>query len=103
LIAGVASGVYRATVVAVSRARANEYPANDEKPGLCIDWTGRCGLAVKTSFIEQGATFSEDRLYRYNLWRRWKSKASGKVTFVMLNPSTADAEKFDPTVRRCFG
>ncbi|HEY3272691.1 MAG TPA: DUF1643 domain-containing protein [Methanocella sp.] len=55
------------------------------------------------SFLEQGATFSEDRLYRYNLWRRWESKSSGKVTFVMLNPSTADAEKFDPTVRRCFG
>jgi hypothetical protein len=55
------------------------------------------------SFLDQGATFSEDKLYRYNLWRRWGSKSSGKVTFVMLNPSTANAEKFDPTVRRCFG
>jgi hypothetical protein len=60
-------------------------------------------MAVKTTFLEQGATFSEDKLYRYNLWRRWGSKSSEKVTFVMLNPSTADAEKFDPTVRRCFG
>jgi hypothetical protein len=58
---------------------------------------------LKTSFLDQGATFSEDGLYRYNLWRRWGGKSSGKVTFVMLNPSTADAEKFDPTVRRCFG
>jgi hypothetical protein len=60
-------------------------------------------MAVKTSFFEQGATFSEDKLYRYNLWRRWGSRSSGKVTFIMLNPSTADAEKFDPTVRRCYG
>ncbi|MGA9139566.1 MAG: DUF1643 domain-containing protein [Methanocella sp.] len=60
-------------------------------------------MAVKTTFLEQGATFSKDKLYRYNLWRQWGSKSSGKVTFVMLNPSTADAEKFDPTVRRCFG
>jgi hypothetical protein len=65
--------------------------------------TGSGGLAVKTSFLEQGATFSEDRVYRYNLWWRWGSKSSGKVTFIMLNPSTADAGKFDPTVRRCFG
>jgi len=64
---------------------------------------GGADIAVKTSFLEQGATFSEDKLYRYNLWRRWGSRSSGKVTFIMLNPSTADAEKFDPTVRRCFG
>ncbi len=64
---------------------------------------GGGSLAEKTTFFEQGATFSADKRYRYSLWRRWGSRSSGKITFVMLNPSTADAEKFDPTVRRCFG
>ena len=49
--------------------------------------------------VERGAVFSEDRLYRYRLWRRW---APGRpVLFVMLNPSTADETKNDPTVERC--
>ncbi|OPY28930.1 MAG: hypothetical protein A4E28_01202 [Methanocella sp. PtaU1.Bin125] len=60
-------------------------------------------MAVKTLFFDQGATFSKDRLYRYRLWRRWESASCRKVAFIMLNPSTADAETFDPTVRRCFG
>jgi hypothetical protein len=49
-----------------------------------------------------GATFSEDRRYRYLLWRRWQS-AGPTVAFVMLNPSTADERVLDPTIRRCVG
>jgi hypothetical protein len=47
------------------------------------------------------ATLSTDGLYRYWLGRRW---SEGPVaTFVMLNPSTADASADDPTIRRCVG
>lgn len=51
-------------------------------------------------FIESGAEFSPDRIYRYSLWRFWK-KDSGYVAFVCLNPSTADECKDDPTIVRC--
>lgn len=47
------------------------------------------------------ATISEDGRYRYLLKRRW---SDGPIaTFIMLNPSTADAEQDDPTIRRCIG
>ncbi|WP_232676708.1 DUF1643 domain-containing protein [Nocardioides sp. R-C-SC26] len=47
------------------------------------------------------ATLSDDGLYRYVLHRWW---SGGPVlTFIMLNPSTADAEVDDPTIRRCIG
>ena len=52
-------------------------------------------------FIESGAEFSPDRLYRYSLWRFWE-KDKGYAAFICLNPSTADAFKDDPTVRRCI-
>ena len=46
--------------------------------------------------------FSRDRRYRYRLWRRW-DRSRPVVAFVMLNPSTADARRDDPTIRRCMG
>jgi hypothetical protein len=47
-----------------------------------------------------GATFSPCRKYRTLLWRRWAPE-KGTLLFVMLNPSTADEMKNDPTVERC--
>lgn len=51
--------------------------------------------------MRTGALMTEDGRYRYWLERRWGS--GPWVTFVMLNPSTADATEDDPTIRRCVG
>ena len=48
----------------------------------------------------KSAVFSKCGLYRYELRRQW---AHGEtVCFIGLNPSTADATKDDPTIRRCI-
>ena len=39
--------------------------------------------------------------YRYLLWREWNS-SNKTVTFIMLNPSRADAQINDPTITRCI-
>ena len=45
-----------------------------------------------------GARFSRCRKWRYLLWRRW---GEGPVAnFLMLNPSTADEVKLDPSCTR---
>ena len=46
------------------------------------------------------AVFSVDRTRRYLLVRLWESVAP--MTWIMLNPSTADAFKADPTIKRCM-
>lgn len=48
------------------------------------------------------AVISDDGVYRYNLYRSW-DEGNGTIMFVMLNPSTADADIDDPTIRRCIG
>ena len=51
-------------------------------------------------FQDRGAELSEDRAYRYKLWRIWQPEIP-PMLFVMLNPSTADENDDDPTVKRC--
>lgn len=61
--------------------------------------------------IRRDAKVSFCGRYRYTLGRRWHedklfSSVRGAppvpITFVMLNPSTADAHADDPTIRRCI-
>ena len=49
---------------------------------------------------QSSAIFSDCGKYRYCLTREWDG-ALKRVAFVMLNPSTADEVKNDPTVERC--
>jgi len=53
------------------------------------------------SFIYKNATFSSCRTYRYSLSRVWDKKKK-YVLFIGLNPSTANEEADDPTIRRCI-
>jgi hypothetical protein len=55
---------------------------------------------MTTLFDKASATFSPCKKYRYTLSREWDTDTP-PVVFVMLNPSTADADKDDPTIRRC--
>jgi len=53
------------------------------------------------TWLRGTATLSADRAYRYLLTRRWDDGPA--MTWIMLNPSTADASEDDPTIRRCVG
>lgn len=58
------------------------------------------------TYLEASAVI--DGEYRYALRRSWADRSNvGRpfrwLAFVMLNPSTADGTKDDPTIRRCVG
>lgn len=49
--------------------------------------------------MKSEAVISEDGIYRYSLSREWEHRKPA-INWVMLNPSTATAEKDDATIRR---
>ncbi len=68
-------------------------------------------------YTNAGARISKDGRYRYRLWREWRGTHDVNnwrwfdryheygepkpCVFIMLNPSTADGNTDDPTIRRC--
>lgn len=58
---------------------------------------------LETGPMVRGATLSPCGTYRYMLQRRWNGPHDhgSEVVWIMLNPSTADADVDDPTIRRC--
>lgn len=54
---------------------------------------------MKDLFEDSGAHFSSCRKYRYALYRIWDD-SKPLVMFIGLNPSTANENEDDPTIRR---
>ena len=58
---------------------------------------------IVTKSSNGSATFDQSGRYRYQLTRFWGSLSQPphQVAFIMLNPSQANAEQDDPTIRAC--
>lgn len=48
------------------------------------------------------SNFDPSLKYRYSLTHRWGEDEGNFINFVLLNPSTADESKDDPTIKRCL-
>lgn len=66
---------------------------------------------ISKDMIERKTIFSDDRRFRYTLWREFQTEflfdggnkmKPGFVMFIGLNPSTANETEDDPTIRRCI-
>lgn len=60
-------------------------------------------MSTVTFWSDGSAIISACGKYRYMLERKDITASDRIATFVMLNPSTADAHKDDATIRRCKG
>ena len=56
-------------------------------------------IKLDIAITPSGAQFSRCRRWRYLLWRRWDG-TKPVANFLMLNPSTADEFKLDPSCTR---
>ena len=56
---------------------------------------------IRRDSLKKDATIDVTEQYRYTLLREWDSNAP-RVAFVMLNPSTGDAQIDDNTINRCI-
>lgn len=90
-----------------------EVPPGMETPLPIVE-----GVVLKGTQV-RGAAFSPDGVYRYALWRTLSAisahnvgtgetappvaKGWGDFIVIGLNPSTADENDDDPTIRRCIG
>lgn len=57
-------------------------------------------MDIPTKAIKSTADFSKCNKFRYTLIRNFKC-GNGTLTFILLNPSTANEEFNDPTIARC--
>lgn len=55
---------------------------------------------MPNKYIQSSANIGEDGRYRYELSRTWDD-ALPSIAFILLNPSTADADIDDRTVEHC--
>lgn len=62
----------------------------------------KSGTHTMPNGVLASALISDDGVYRYALGRAWDDTLP-RVTFCMLNPSTATAYEDDPTITRCVG
>lgn len=58
-------------------------------------------IPARREWLDAGADINDMRTHRFRLWRAWGP--GQRLAWLMMNPSTADEDVLDPTLRRCVG